>query len=117
MARPKKNKSLTEEQVREFFQINEEVKTLKSKLQAAEEDRDQKQALIYEALKNGAKTDHLTYDCVSKESERRYPPWKEHFIQFAGQKKADLILKKTQPIVYNTVIVTKKTKLIPVGEE
>lgn len=113
MPRPKKNKEITEKQVLEYVEIEEEIKTLKSNLDALETDKKAREVILFEALSNGAPTTHLSFELTAKTSERRYPAWKEWFVQYAGEKKAEQILKKTTPIVYHNVLARRKMKIVP----
>lgn len=77
---------------------------LKKKLAEVEDDlKCQEQSLI-EMIDNGAEV--LSDREVNiKKTERRYPSWKEHFINDCGKDMADEVLELTAPKVHRELII------------
>ena len=104
-------KVITNREIREILTLKEELKVYESKAQITKESLQIKEKELFDALKKGAKTSELRWDVLPKVISRRFPKWKDFFINFAGEKAAQKILNKTKPTLYYTVSIKKKAKV------
>jgi hypothetical protein len=74
------------------------VDRLEESLKAAEQD-------IIAKLDQGADRSGCAYGLRVKETLRRYPAWKEHFIAAVGKEAADRVLEGTEPKSYRNLII------------
>lgn len=77
---------------------------LKKKLAEVEDDLKRQEQSLIEMIDNGAEV-LSDREVKIKKIERRYPSWKEHFINECGKDLADEVLKLTTPKVHRELII------------
>jgi hypothetical protein len=74
------------------------VSRIEESLRAAEED-------LIAKLDRGADVSGCEYGLRVKETHRRFPAWKEHFIAALGKDAADQVLESTEPKLYRNLVI------------
>lgn len=90
--------------IQEILSLRESRKALQERLQCIERSLDTIETDVIEALDAGAISPPGTALSIL-EHERRYPAWKQHFIDYAGKHEADIILEETVPTVTRKLVI------------
>jgi hypothetical protein len=77
---------------------------LKRRLAEVEQDLKGQEQYLIELLDNGAEV-ISEREIKIKNTERRYPSWKEHFISLCGKDLADEVLESTEPKIHRELII------------
>ncbi len=102
--------TVTNLEIEELLALKETQKELKRRLALIDQSVQSSEGAIIVKLDSDADLSSCGFGLEVKESERRYPAWKEHFTELAGKEAADRVLAQTEPKVYrNLRIEMKKT--------
>lgn len=83
----------------------EAEKRLKHLLERVQESLREIEDDLVARLDRGADVSGCTYALRIRESARRFPAWKEHFINLAGKDAADQVLEQTEPKMFRNLVV------------
>lgn len=92
-------------QIEKILAMRESQKALRDRLALIEQAISDAEKEVIGLVEAGADLSQAGYAISVSSSERRYPAWKEHFIEFAGKQKADQILEETEPTLYRRLVV------------
>jgi hypothetical protein len=104
-------KKITNLDVKKLITLKEELKSLDTRVEILKETIKDRELLFAKALRRGFDSSRLKWDLTIQTIQKRYPAWKEHFINAMGKTMADKILKKTKPISYTHIKIQKKLKI------
>lgn len=94
-------------EVNEYLAMRESIAALKRRIELLTESLDQSEQNLIAKIDLGANTDACGFLLSVRESEKRFPAWKEHYIEACGQEKAERILKSTEPKLYRDLVIKK----------
>lgn len=97
--------SLTE--VNEYLALKESIQALKRRIELLTEGLDQSEKNIIAKLDLGANSFNCGLELTIRESQKRFPAWKEHFLAKCGKEAADEILSNTEPKIYRDLIIKR----------
>ena len=96
---------LSQSEVDQYLSLKETQDALKKRLTLIEDALTAVETSIIEQIEGGIDTSRCGYLVSVKTVERRYPAWKEHFINHIGKAVADKILEQTEPKIYRNLLV------------
>ncbi len=85
--------------------LRESYQALKKRLDAMEETVDELESGIIAQVESGLDFSIFGYEIKVQESTRRYPAWKEHFIERLGKSEADSVLAATKPTILKKLVI------------
>jgi hypothetical protein len=97
--------SVTNAQIEQLLAMREAQKGLKDRLKLMDDAIDTAETALIAQISNGADLSKCGFDVRIQETERRYPAWKEYFIEKLGKGAADAILVATEPTVHRRVVI------------
>lgn len=96
---------LSQADVEKLLALKETQKALKERLEVMDQAIRESEESILAQITRGADATHCGYAVSVQTIERRYPAWKEHFIEKLGKSAADAVLIATEPTVYRRVVI------------
>jgi hypothetical protein len=96
---------VTNAEVAQILVLREAKESLKRRFELIEQSLDEAEAIVIAKLDAGALLDGCAHQVEIKISERRYPAWRDHFVNLAGKDLADQVLKDTPAKVYRHLMV------------
>ncbi len=99
---------VTNIEIEQLLALKETQKELNRRLELIEQSVQSTEDTIISKIDSGADLSSCGFGIEVKEVERRYPAWKEHFIELAGKDTADRILAETEPKVYRNLRIDMK---------
>ncbi len=103
-----KKVAVTNTEIEQLLALRETQKELKRRLELIDQSVDSTEQAIISKLDSGANISACGFGLEVKQVERRYPAWKEHFIDLAGKEAADRVLAETDPKVYRNLKIDLK---------
>jgi hypothetical protein len=85
--------------------MRETQRALKDRLELMDRSIKDAETNLIAQIEAGADITQCGYDVSVQAVERRYPTWKEHFIESLGKDAADAVLEATKPTVYKRVVI------------
>jgi hypothetical protein len=101
-----KKSILSVETIKAILSLREKTSALKVELKTLEGILENRESDLLNQHERGLKTP-IGFEIVKKEVERRYPKWKEHFINIAGSSAADQVLADTTPTVSTYLVIAE----------
>lgn len=101
---------VTDREIETLLLMREEYKTLKGEMDRLKQQLDDHEADIIAWIDAGASVSSRFYGIDVRETERRFPAWKEHVIELAGKDAADDVLEATEPKLYRSLVVKTTVK-------
>lgn len=98
---------ITASDVNEYLALKESIQALKRRIEMLTESLDQSETTLISKLDFGADTSACGFNLSIRETEKRFPAWKEHYIEACGKEAADDILEGTQAKVYRDLVIKK----------
>lgn len=98
---------ITVTEVNEYLALKESIQALKRRIELLTESLDHSEANLISKIDFGADANACGFNLSVRESEKRFPAWKEHFIAKCGKVAADRILESTDAKLYRDLIVKK----------
>lgn len=96
--------TITDIQIQTYLTFKEERDKLKKKLKEMDEGIKSLEQNYIEIIQNGGEV--LSERILEvKEVSKRYPAWKEHFIDKCGKQEADKVLEITEPKSYLKLVI------------
>lgn len=95
---------ITDIEIQTFLNFKKEREFYKKKLEEIEDAIKTVEQSFIKIIQNGGKV-HSSKILEIKESQRRYPAWKEHFIEFCGKAKADEVIDATEPKIHLSLVI------------
>lgn len=86
--------------------LNEMEKAIERRLEATKADRRLLEASLIERIECGVSLP-IGFDAQIKTTERRYPHWREIFIERHGVAQAEALLSATQPSISKRLVLKK----------
>ena len=80
-------------------------KKLKQFLERMQEELKVEEQNLIDKIDEGADLRYCSYSLDIKETFRRYPAWKEHFVELAGKEAADRVTEETEPKRYRSIVI------------
>lgn len=96
--------SIESGKIEEFLSLKASQQALKERLQQVEAALGTAESEIMHAIDAGADSP-IGYDLAITETARRYPAWKQHFIDHVGKAEADIVLQETAPTITRRLVV------------
>lgn len=96
---------ITDREIEVLAKIQAEYRAAKEQMERLKSEMDDYEANLVAQLDDGAAIAchrHLLY---VRETERRFPAWKEHFIEFVGKEATDRVLNATEPKLYRNLVI------------
>jgi len=100
--------TVTNIEVEQLLALRETQKELKRRLELVDQSVESAEQAIVSKLDSGADLTACGFGLEVKECERRYPAWKEHFIELAGKDAAHRVLAQTDPKIYRNLRIGAK---------
>lgn len=101
MTRPQ----IKRQSVEELIALKETKDALIARIEKLDELLANAERSLISLIDQGADASQAGYTLSVRTTERRYPAWKEHFIQHLGQEAARNVLENTEPRVYRSLVV------------
>ncbi len=98
---------VTSIEVNEYLALKESIAALKRRIETLTESQNKLEATIVKKLDFGADTSSCGFHLSVSQTERRFPAWKEHFIESCGKEKADRVLESTEAKIYKNLVIKK----------
>jgi len=98
---------ITATEVQEHLALKESIKALNRRIELLTESLDKSEQNLIAKLDFGADPSACGFDLSVRETEKRFPAWKEHFISAQGKAEADRILESTEAKLYRDLIIKK----------
>lgn len=94
-------------EVNEYLAIKESIAALKRRIEILTESLNKSEQNLIAKIDLGANIGSCGFLLSVRETEKRFPAWKEHYIEACGKEKADRILASTEAKLYRDLIVKK----------
>lgn len=98
---------VTSTEINEYLALQESIAALKRRIETLTKSQDQLEESIVTKLDFGADTSACGFLLSVSRKERRFPAWREHFIQACGKEKADQVLESTEAKIYRDLVIKK----------
>lgn len=98
---------ITSTEINEYLALKESISALKRRIEVLTKSTDKLEETIVSKLDFGGDASACGYLLSVRQSEKRFPAWKEHFIQACGKQEADRILESTESKIYRDLVVKK----------
>lgn len=102
-----KKQVITSTEINEYLALKESIAALKRRIETLTKSTDKLEETIVSKLDFGADASTCGFLLSIRQSEKRFPAWKEHFIQTCGKQEADRVLESTEAKVYRDLIIKK----------
>jgi len=100
-----KKQGVTASDLQYFAALQESAALLRKKAAEIDLEVHEYELLIMSAVASGEAVDNSCFTVAVKESSRRCPAWKEHYVSLAGKEAAEAILQATEPSITRHVVV------------
>lgn len=98
---------ITAKEVLEYLALRESIQGLKRRVELLDESLGQAELGLIAKLDFGADTEGCGFLLSIRETSKRFPAWKEHYISACGKNAADRILGSTEAKLYRDLVVKK----------
>lgn len=98
---------ITAAEVNEYLALKESIQALKRRTELLTKSLGHSEANMIAKIDSAADASACGYTLGVRESEKRFPAWKEHFIAKCGKTAADRILETTDAKLYRDLVVKK----------
>ncbi|POB13862.1 hypothetical protein [Halobacteriovorax sp. DA5] len=95
---------ITDIDLQQIIKLRETKKILQDQLKDMTDNLHHLEESVISKLKDGC-INLTTKQLTIKESQRRFPSWKEHFIEKCGKQMATVIIENTEPKRYETLTI------------
>jgi hypothetical protein len=99
--------TITTAELNEYLTLKESVSALKARLEILTESLGECKEAIISKLDFGAGHSVQGFLISIRENEKRFPAWKEYFIEACGKETADEILRNTEAKIYRDLVLKK----------
>lgn len=97
------NQSVSQAEIEKLLAMREAKAHLKKRLELMAESISELEESLLDKIEGGAAPQG--YELSIRQSEKRFPKWKEEFINVAGKAEADAVLEATDPKIYKSLII------------
>lgn len=98
---------ITATEVNEFLAMKESIAALKRRIELLTKSVNQTEENLIAKIDLGANAAACGFLLSVRDSEKRFPAWKEHYISACGKEAADRILESTEAKLYRDLIFKK----------
>jgi hypothetical protein len=92
-------------EIENILAMRETAKSIKQRLEVLQETIKSQEQEVISKLDQGANVSPGEHVLSIRETEKRFPAWKEHFIEACGKTAADEILEGTEAMVYRDLLI------------
>lgn len=96
---------ISEREITSLLSMKDNERYLRKRVESLQENIKQAEVSIIARIELGASTDCGPFCLQVRETTRRYPSWKEHFIGLAGKESADAVIEQTETKFYQNLII------------
>jgi hypothetical protein len=93
--------------INEYLALKESIAALKRRTETLVKLADQAEEIIVSKLDFGADFSASGFLLSVRQTEKRFPAWKEHFIEACGKQDADRVLESTEAKLYRDLVIKK----------
>lgn len=98
---------ITSTEINEYLAIQESIAALKRRIETLTKSQDKLEETIISKIDFGADTSTCGFLVSVRHSQKRFPAWREHFIQVCGKEEADRVLECTEAKTYRDLVIKK----------
>lgn len=95
-----RRQSITDQEIEHILALRDSQDSFKRRLDLIDKALNRAESQVMDKLIQDASLKQCSFALGIEEAERRFPAWKEHFIEYAGKDAADRVLADTKPKIY-----------------